>query len=139
MKLHQCVNYLINRSQHMVTQVFKNHLVHLDITPVQYSILKCLWEENGLPPKQFSLRLGLDSPAITGVLDRLENKGLIVRRPDSNDRRALQVFLTEKSAMLEAPLNRVVEEADCFVLRNFSEDEIDRLKDILSRLFREAA
>lgn len=57
-----------------------------------------------LSPKAMTATLMLTSGGMTGRLDRLERAGLITRTPDSDDRRALRVSLTETGL-------RVIEEA----------------------------
>jgi len=74
--------------------------------------LKCLWDENAQTARKIAERLYLDSSTITGLLDRMEQKGLIEKRSDPNDRRALQVVLTEAGKSLEEPVSQAIEAAN---------------------------
>lgn len=131
MELEQCVNFILTKAQQSVHQLFKAELAPYGVTPGQYAVLKCLWDENGQTARQISDRLFLDGSTVTGVLDRMEHKGLIIKQPDPHDRRALQVNLTEKGSSLEEPLTQVIEEANRKALRRLDEAQAHELKQVL--------
>ena len=134
MELEQCVNFALTRAQNIVHQSFKARLVPFGVTPGQYGVLQCLWDENGLTVKQLAERMYLDSSTITGLLDRMEQKGLIKRLPDASDRRALSVILTPAGEELESPVSQAILDANKSVLRNFSEAEAQILRKLLLEL-----
>lgn len=134
MKLEQCINFTLTKAQQAVQQLFKAELAPFGITPGQYAILSCLWEENGQTPRQLAERLSLDSSSITGILDRVEQKGLIQRQAVPRDRRALQVMLTDKGRLLEEPVNQTILNANKKVLSMFGEQESDNLRKYLHKL-----
>ena len=72
-----------------------------DITPIQYAVLYCLWENDKRSPKEIAERLKLENSTISGILERMEKKGLIERNISKEDRRFIQVQLTKKGADLE--------------------------------------
>jgi len=134
MELHQCVNFLLTKAQQSVFQYFKTVLAEYDVTPVQYGILKCLWTENAQTPRQIAASLCLDSSTITGILDRMENKGLLKRTPDPNDRRALRVILTEQGYELQQPIEKIIEEGNEYIMSLFSKKEQEELKNHLEKI-----
>jgi len=134
MELNQCINFLLTRAQQSVFQFFKTRLADFDVTPVQYGILNCLWQEDGQTPKQIAASLSLDGSTITGILDRMESKGLVERHPDPNDRRALRVVLTEKGRQLEEPVQEVIANANEEILNKFSPADRLKLKEILEQI-----
>jgi len=134
MELNQCINFLLTRAQQSVFQYFKARLANFDVTPVQYGILSCLWYENGQTPKQIASSLSLDGSTITGILDRMESKGLVERHPDPNDRRALRVVLTKKGKQLEEPIQQVISTANEEILNKFSPADRLKLKELLEQI-----
>ena len=134
MEFTQCVNFLLTKAQQTVYQYFKSRLADFDVTPVQYGILASLWLNDGQSPSQIACSLNLDSSTITGLLDRMENKQLLQRQPDAQDRRALRVFLTETGKELRVPLEKVVEEANVYVLEHLGSEEQDELKKLLVKV-----
>jgi DNA-binding MarR family transcriptional regulator len=131
MELEQCVNFALTRAQNIVHQYFKARLAPFGVTPGQYGILKCLWDENGLTVKQIAERMYLDSSTVTGLLDRMEHKGLIKRQPDPTDRRALSVILTPAGEELEAPVSQAIIDANQAVLQNVNDEEAQNLINFL--------
>ena len=131
MELEQCVNFALIRAQNIVHQYFKARLAPFGVTPGQYGILKCLWDENGLTVKQIAERMYLDSSTVTGLLDRMEHKGLIKRQPDPTDRRALRVILPPAGEELEAPVRQALIDATQAVLQNVNDEEAQNLINFL--------
>ncbi len=134
MKLEQCINFALTKAQQAVQQLFKAELAPFGITPGQYAILSCLWDEDGQTPKQLADRLSLDSSSITGILDRVEQKVLIERQPCPRDRRAIQVVLTSKGRALEQPVNQAIIDANKKALAEFKDQDSENLKKYLHKL-----
>ncbi len=71
-----------------------------DVTPSQARALRVVGRHGALRPSELSEHLGIAPRSATEVIDDLEAKGLVARRPDPNDRRATLVALTERGAEL---------------------------------------
>ena len=125
MQLEECVNYLLTTAQHSVFLKMTEKLSAFDITPIQYAVLYCLWENDKRSPKEIAERLKLENSTISGILERMEKKGLIQRSISKEDRRFIQVLLTEKGASLEKDVLSAVEEVNDEVMSVFSEDECE--------------
>jgi MarR family transcriptional regulator, organic hydroperoxide resistance regulator len=109
-RLEDCLSFLIGKAQQQVTKASREALTPYGVTPVQFAILKILWERNGLNGAQLCARLVLDSATVTGLIDRMEAGGLLERRADpGGDRRMSRVYLTKKGARLEAPLDAAMD------------------------------
>jgi DNA-binding MarR family transcriptional regulator len=85
-------------------------------------------------PGQLSRWLELSSGAMTNRLDRMEQAGLIRRLPDPDDRRALQIELTEAGWKLWQESVAVQAEKEALVASMLDEAEKRRLNDLLRRL-----
>ena len=128
MELTQCINYLLTTAQHSVFQYLNGKLSSYDVTPSQYAILSCLWQRDFATPKQISEILCLETSTISGVLDRMQKKGLIDRVINQEDRREVRVLPTEKGKALEEPISKIIDEVNEEVLKCFSEEEVTTLK-----------
>lgn len=133
--LNNCINYLLTGAQHTVFQYMKKNLAQFDITPIQYGVLGCIWEFDMHNPKDIAAHLGVENSTISGILERMENKGLIRRMIDSTDRRYIYIELTDVSRELEVPVRTVVTEVDRKVLEIFDGEEEAALKNALRRLY----
>lgn len=134
MEFNQCINYLLTTAQHNIFQEFSNRLAPFDITPVQYGVLNCIWKENATSPKQIAELLMLENSTVSGVLERMEKKMLLVRTISKEDRRYIQVELTKRGKMLEKDILQVAETFNQDVFSTISKKESDILKELLKNL-----
>lgn len=134
MQLEECLNFMLTKAHHSVYQVFKSDLAKYDVTPSQYALLRCLWDNDGQTSKNLADRLSLDYSTMTTHLDRLEHKGLITRNAAPCDRRALQVSLTDKGRELEEPLINAIVEANNKFLKNVDNEKWLEFRNFLQQL-----
>lgn len=134
MELTQCINYLLTTAQHSVFQHLSSKLSEYDITPSQYGVLSCLWQKEFATPKQISEILCLETSTISGVLDRMQKKGLIDRVINKEDRREVRVVPTDKGKALEAPIGKIIDDVNDEVLKCFTVEEIAVLKSHLRKI-----
>jgi DNA-binding MarR family transcriptional regulator len=69
-----------------------------DITPAQYRALRVLRRHSPLRLSELSDHLRIAARSTTEVVDALESRGLVGRRPDPDDRRATLVEMTERGS-----------------------------------------
>ena len=137
MEMTECINFLLTQAQQKVFKYLKSELDPFNLTPVQYGVLQCLWDEGSQTPKQIGNILSLDGSTITGILDRLENKAFLMRDTCKEDRRTIKVELTEKGSELREPIGKIIEEVNKKVLKQFSLEEKKQLKKILKLISNE--
>jgi DNA-binding MarR family transcriptional regulator len=71
------------------THVLLAHLVIDDLTPAEVNALACFGNDRAVTVSDLAHRAGTRRSTFTGVLDRLEQRGLVERRPHPDDRRSL--------------------------------------------------
>jgi len=72
----------------------------LDLTMPQLKVLLSLFVDGPLPCSSLADFMGTSLPTMNGVLERLKERGLIVRRPDHQDRRRILNSLTARGHQL---------------------------------------
>ncbi len=114
---------------------FNRDLARYGLTLPQFMALLSLEKGEGfcrMGPLAISALQSL--PSMTGVVDRLEEKGLVERQRDPKDRRSVVVILTEKGesllSQIKAERNRTLQE----ILKGLSPEEIASLNSILEKL-----
>ena len=125
MKLQDCINFLLTNAQNTVFLYFKHELHGLDVTPIQYATLKCLWEQDGQMPSQLAETLCLDSSTVTGILTRLEDKHLLTRDFSTEDRRRVIVHLTDEGKKLEKPVNEIITRLNNEVTQGLTAEDME--------------
>jgi DNA-binding MarR family transcriptional regulator len=112
---------------------FAAAVAELDLAPMQ---AKALHELNVEPPismRELAERLKSDPSNVTGLIDRLEARGLVERRPDPNDRRIKGLALTSSGAKIRERLFARLYAAPRS-LAELSERDQRTLKDVLQRI-----
>jgi MarR family transcriptional regulator, organic hydroperoxide resistance regulator len=109
-KLEDCISFLVGKAAQQISRRSKEMLSAFGVTPVQYAVLKALWDDDGQSGQSIGHRLKLDGATITGIVDRLEREGLLERRSDRDDRRVHRIFLTRSGRSLREPLDQAMDE-----------------------------
>jgi DNA-binding MarR family transcriptional regulator len=70
----------------------------------QHIVLAQLWSQDGLTPGELARRLGTATPTIVNTATRMEDSGLVLRRPDPDDARLVRLYLTERGRAARGPV-----------------------------------
>jgi DNA-binding MarR family transcriptional regulator len=105
-----------------------------DITVDQWGILNLLWEADGQTPVELARRAGKDKPNVTRLLKILEEKELVTRHPDAQDRRSHRILLTEVGAALKVPLLDLGTKCLERACQGLSNQDVEALKSLLNRV-----
>lgn len=103
--------HLIRRAQQIAVALFVEECRPLDLTPVQYAALVATREQPGIDATRLSEVIAYDRSTLGGVIERLEEKGWLERRPGAGDRRVKQLHLTAAGAALLAAAEPLVRRA----------------------------
>src|SRR2546421_11511958 len=102
--------------------------------PYHHGILTVLDERSTETQGAIADALGYDRGQLVGLLDELEERGLVERRRDPNDRRRHIVSLTPDGKRALAKLRTLADQADNDFLASLDEDERAQLHALLRRL-----
>ena len=67
-----------------------------NLTGPQRSVMQALFQGGGLTLKELSRRVGLAHSTVSGIVDRLESRGLVQRRPNPGDARASIIQISKR-------------------------------------------
>lgn len=126
---NQDIYRLIVQLSRKVTSEFEEQLAQLDLTAPQAQLLRQLDEP--LPMVGAADRLHCDPSNITGIVDRLERRGLVVRRTATRDRRVKQLELTDEGRRLKDRVEQIV--AGLSALETLDESDRSTLTNLLAR------
>lgn len=117
--------HLVRRFQQIAVAIFHAEVEEAgyDLTPVQYAALSTVRAQPGLDQATLAGLIAYDRTTITGVVDRLEQKGLVVRQANSRDRRARLLQVTEAGRQVLRGIEPAVEAAQQIMLRGLTTDE----------------
>jgi DNA-binding MarR family transcriptional regulator len=92
---------LIDHTAKTLRRIQRMTIYESGLTPPQYHVLRTLWNKDGLALKELAEACNCTRATITGLIDSLENKGLVRRDPNPNDRRSLLAVLTSEGRVLQ--------------------------------------
>jgi len=127
--------HLVRRFQQIAVAVFLSEVeaAGFDLTPVQYAALAAIMTSPGIDQVTLAGVIAYDRTTITGVVDRLVQKGLAVRKPSPRDRRARALQVTEAGARTLRAITPAVEQAQRIMLRGLSEAEARQFMRLLGK------
>ena len=129
--------YLINQIQKISSRKFNELLKEKNIDEFNGSqgvILYSLWNNKELTIKEIGKITGLAKTSLTSMLDRMEEKGLIRRKDNSEDKRSIKIMLTDKAKELEKDYNDISNKMSNVFYKKFSDKEINEIENYLERI-----
>jgi len=117
--------HLARRFQQIAVAVFLAEVgeAGFDLTPVQYAALAAIKLNPGIDQVTLAGLIAYDRTTITGVVDRLVQKGLLVRNASSRDRRARELQITDAGKRTLRGVTPAVEAAQRTMLGGLTEKE----------------
>jgi DNA-binding MarR family transcriptional regulator len=127
--------HLARRFQQIAVAIFLAEIADagLDLTPVQYAALAAIKANPGLDQVTLAGLIAYDRTTITGVVDRLVQKGLVERRASRRDRRARELEITDEGRQTLRKITPAVESAQRLMLRGLSAKEGEELMRLLRK------
>lgn len=125
---------LIRRAQQISVAVFLEQWAALDLTPVQFAALEAIGAHPGLDATRLCGLTGFDRTTISGVLERMQAKGWIVRKAGADDKRTKSVSLTAAGKKLLARAEPLAVTAQEKLLAPLDAEERNALVALLDKL-----
>lgn len=127
--------HLARRFQQIAVAVFLAEVADagFDLTPVQYAALATIGSNPGIDQITLAGLIAYDRTTITGVIDRLVQKDLLVRRASSRDRRARELQITAAGRRTLRAIGPAVENAQHLMMRGLTAKEATELMRLLRK------
>lgn len=133
-RLEDQVGYWLRRAYQRHMAIFAAAMGNLDLTSTQFAALVKLQELGAAPQTELGRLTGMDRATISGVVARLQKRGLLQLRGDPEDRRARIIALTEAGEALLAQALRRVESVSDQTLAPVGAAEAIALRETLRKL-----
>jgi DNA-binding MarR family transcriptional regulator len=129
--LSSSLGYLIRSAQLRIFQEFNHFFEALDIKPAQFSALEIIHSNPGLRQSSLAKALNIQRTNMVGMLDKLQQRGLIERKPSTNDLRAHALHLTIKGEKLLDHLHLQFHQHEGLIHERLGEEKYQLVKDAL--------
>ncbi len=118
----------------LMRTVFDRRVKALGITRPQWLALVRLHRKPGASQSELADMMEIEKAPAGKIVDRMQERGLVERRPDPLDRRINRIFLTDRGQRLHETLFPISQSTVADALDDLSDAEITRLTALLARV-----
>lgn len=136
MDLYNVTGFLIHRTDVKLTNYFTKQLKPYEVTPEQWSIISYLDTDKAMTQKELAEAIDRDQTTVVRMIHSLERKGMVRRIVNDQDKRSHHLYLSPKGEEVKQGLLLTVKDAHNYVTRGLELEELDQLKVILDKLYK---
>lgn len=133
--MNNSLGFILNKTALLSKAHFNLCIKEYGISPEQWSLVFRVVEQSGLTQKELSESTYKDQANITRSIDRLEQKGLLKRVDNLQDRRSFQLQPTPKSLKLVEQIVPISQAYNAYLTQGFSEEEATTLIRLLKKMY----
>lgn len=133
-QIEETFGYLVSRIKVGMAEALDGALSGLDITHAQWVILVRIATGHGRTSADLCRCSNYDTGSMTRMLDRLEEKGLVVRERSIEDRRIVEIHLTERGQTLIPRLLQIGQDVMMKMTGGFTDAELVQCRSLLGRM-----
>lgn len=134
--LETLVGYNARRAALVVIEEFLQRMAAFDLRTVDFSVLSLIHHNAGITSRQLCSHLDILAPNLVAMVNGLEKKKLIVRKPHPLDGRAMGLHLTPKGQALIAEAESAVYELEMDATDRLSATERNTLVRLLKKIYK---
>lgn len=135
MRCGNALGPMLGRCAHLARERMDARMSRFGMTPAQTHVLRYLRQSGGqMPQRELLDRLKVKPSTVNGILDRMEEKGLVERTVSGTDARQRLVALTPAGLEREAEVKQSFLEAEALIARGLTEEETETLRALLERV-----
>lgn len=134
MTTQQTIGFVLHDVARLMRKRFEQRARQAGLTRSQWQVLSMLSHNEGIHQKGLADLLEIESITLVRLLDKMQERGLIDRRPHPTDRRMSLLFLTEAAHPLLQLMRQFGEQTRRETMDNFSEQEHQLLQQFLGRM-----
>ena len=133
------LGFQVRRAQIAMYRDFIASLKELDLTQKQYAVLSLLQANPGASQIAIAGTLGMDRATMMAIVDRLQDRHLLIRERSKTDRRRQELYLTDEGVRVLEQASRLIAKHESRFARRFSQAELKQLIAMLRRIHEEPA
>jgi DNA-binding MarR family transcriptional regulator len=126
--------YLFRRMQQIAVAIFVEECRAQDLTPVQYAALVAIQTHPGIDATRLSAVIAFDRSTLGNVIERLETKAHVERKPSREDKRVKLLYLTKAGAALLHDIMPSVDRAQARMLQPLKPADRKTLMALMTQL-----
>lgn len=133
-EIRNVVGFHIRLAHGAVYRHFTETFADLDLTQKQVSALWLIDDHPDIAQTGLAQRMRMDRATTMAIVNRLESKGYLLRRPSRNDGRKQALNLTDRGRKALAAAKRAIQQHEHWLKSRFNEREVAKLIELLTRI-----
>ena len=128
------IGFLIADVARLMRSSFDRRVRRMGLTRAQWLVLSRLDRHPGISQSELAEMLEVERATAGRMIDRMERRNWLVRRPDATDRRINRLFLTAEARTVQAEMGRIAEGLLDDAMASLDEGEREALTDMMERV-----
>ena len=133
--LQGLIGYNARRASLAAIELFHESMAAFGLKPVEFSVLSVIAHNAGITSRQLCAALGIRPPNLVGLINQLEKRELLVRKPHPSDGRAMGLHLTASGRKLARDAERTLQDTEQRVTQALSPGEVRQLIRLLQKVY----
>jgi DNA-binding MarR family transcriptional regulator len=119
-----------------ISRHFAKAMAPVDLTQKQLGVLWLIGANGGVSQVTIARELGMDRASMMAIVDRLQDRGLVVRERSRHDGRRQELYLTPQGRKVLSTAKSIIAKHERWMTERFSDEEVATLMEMLRRLHR---
>lgn len=132
--IEDSLGYLVNKLARGFAAALSQRIASHGISIAQWAVLLFLWSDDGVNQRTLSRHVAIDEATMVRTIDRMERDGLVRRERSREDRRHVNIFLTDRGRSLCEPLVPLAIEVNDVATSRLSDSDRDHFKELMRRM-----
>lgn len=133
--LESLVGYNARRATLVIIDAFLRHMAVYGLRPVDFSVLSLIAHNPGITSRQLCTSLNIQPPNLVGLINQLQKRELITRRPHPRDGRAMGLHLTPAGRKLAKQAEVTASELENEATKRLTPVERKTLMQLLKKIY----
>lgn len=133
--LETLLGYNARRAALVIIELFLKRMAVYDLRPVDFSVLSLITHNPGISSRQLCFELNILPPNLVGMINTLEKRELIVRKPHPSDGRVIGLHLSDVGIKLMKDAEKTAKELEDEAASKLSASERKTLMRLLQKIY----
>jgi len=130
------IGFIVNRTARTFVKALDSELHdQVGITVGQWKVIVMLVKNNGLTQKEIADKLGLESPTLIPIIDKMEKEELVIRKVDPSDRRNNRIYRTDKADALWERMVQCASKVRQVSVKEISDTDLNIMRAALDKIW----
>ncbi|MEO8542796.1 MAG: MarR family winged helix-turn-helix transcriptional regulator [Betaproteobacteria bacterium] len=133
--LQSLVGYNARRAALFIIEGFLERMAEFDLRPVDFSVMSVIHHNPGITSRQLCAALALLPPNLVGLIQSLEERGMVLRQRHPHDGRALRLYPTPVGGAIMVQAEQAVSDLEVARTRKLTPAQRNTLMQLLQKIY----